>query len=298
MTVRSAFDNFIREKRLAGLTDKSISSYEQHVSIFLQYVGDEHLLNLLTREQIDQYRESLFERGISKATISSYVRDMKIFLAWIEKEYGLDFDSKTIKVPKSPKTSPKIYSDEDAMLIFQNIKSESEWLTLRNKCMISLMYDSGLRQSEICKLKVADVDFNTNIMKVHGKGNKERLVPLGAFSKALVQKYLSVRPHVSESVFVGRYGDNVTPNTLKQLCSKIAKKLPFVFSCHKLRHNFATNFCLDLLEQGKEVDIYSLKALMGHEDIQTTECYLHIAKEIISSRKHISHLDKIMGNLA
>lgn len=298
MTVIETFDKFIHEKTLGGLTEKSISSYTQHIQGFIRFVGADLTVESLTRENVDRYIESLLKRDISKATLVSYIRDTKIFLVWLEVHYKVKVDATTILVPKSPKTTPRIYSDEDVALIFQNISAESEWLTIRNRCMVALMYDSGLRQSEVRKLKKTDVDFNTNIMRVHGKGNKERLVPLGAISKQFMQQYLVLCPHESKHVFVGRRAERVTPNTLKQFMYKIACKLPFEFSCHKLRHNFATNYCIDQYERNGNVDIYSLKALMGHENIDTTERYLHFAMEIIASRQHISHLDKIMSKMA
>lgn len=298
MTIQEVLDKFIHAKMLAGLTEKSLSSYKQHIGVFIKYIGSELALVCLSREEIDNYIESLFQRGISRATISSYIRDTKIFLKWLEHEYGVDVCAKSIIVPKMPKKMLKIYSTEDIALIFKHIVAENEWLTLRNKCMIALMLDSGLRQCEICRLKHDDVDFNANTMLLHGKGNKDRLVPLGKLSKMFMSQYLAICPHSSDYVFVGRRGDLVTGNTLKKLVHKISKKLPFPFSCHILRHNFATNYCLDQYEQNGKIDIYSLKALMGHENIETTEGYLHIVSEILAIRQHISHLDKIRTQIA
>jgi site-specific recombinase XerD len=130
-------------------------------------------------------------------------------------------------------------------------------------------------------------------MKVHGKGNKERLVPLGNISKRYIFEYMKVCPFDSLYLFVSRRGDIVSPNSLKQMVSKIGKKLPFEFSCHKLRHNFATNYCLDQYRFNGNIDIYSLMSIMGHENVKTTERYLHFATQIIASENHISHLDKI-----
>lgn len=298
MTIQECLDKFIYDKWLAGLTDKSIESYSQHIGIFVAYVGCDLNIQNLTRLTIDRYIESLLNRNIAKATCVSYIRDMKIFVVWLTNEYGIDVSAVSIVVPKSPKTTPRIYSDEDIALMFQNVVAESEWLVVRNYCIIALMYDSGLRQSEVCRLKKLDVNFNTNILRVYGKGDKERLVPLGSASKRFLLQYLSICPHESEYVFVGRRGEKITPNTLKQFIYKLGQKLPFELSCHKLRHNFATNYCIDQYDKFGHVDIYALMSLMGHESIDTTERYLHFAMEIIASRQHISHLDKIMLKMA
>ena len=298
MTVGESFNNFIYEKRLSGLTQKSLDSYKQHAGMFIKFVGADMLLDNLTRKDIDSYRESLLNRGLSMGTIASYTRDMKIYLKYLEVTYSKDYSTATIKSPRTPKTLPRIYTAEDIQLIYKNIVAESEWLTYRNRAIIMLMYDSGLRQSEICKLKICDINFDINMLRVNGKGNKTRNVPMGISSKSLILKYLSLCPYKSEYVFVNRYGDKTTTNTIKQLCSKISRNLPFEFSSHKLRHNYATNYCLDRLDDKEDVDIYALKNLMGHEEISTTERYLHLAQGIFASTNHISHLDKLWEKLA
>lgn len=107
--------------------------------------------------------------------------------------------------------------------------------------------------------------------------------------------YLEQCPHKSKQLFVGFHGSGITTNALKQMATKMAQQLPFEFSCHKLRHNFATNYCLDQYEQYGRIDVYSLMAIMGHANIHTTERYMHIATQILASRQHISHLDRIMA---
>ena len=91
-------------------------------------------------------------------------------------------------------------------------------------------------------------------------------------------------------------GKPITPNTIKKLVFKINQNLPFDVSSHKLRHNFATNYILDQYNKKGDVDIYQLKSLMGHADIQTTENYLHIASEFIASNNSVSHLDNSLEN--
>ena len=130
-------------------------------------------------------------------------------------------------------------------------------------------------------------------MVVCGKGNKERTVPLGSFTIRFMREYLRLCPHKSDKIFVERRGEPLTCNAVKLLVRKLAKELPFELSSHKLRHNFATNYCIDQYETRGNIDIYSLMIIMGHEDIETTERYLHHAKEIISTRNSISHLDKL-----
>lgn len=295
MTLKKAFDRFVYEKRLKGLSDMSIYDYKILVGLFVGYTGPDSDICSINREGIESYIEYHLERGLSRSTLATYVRNLKIFLIWLECTYNIDLDASSIIVPKTPKTMPYIYSSADIALIFQNVTCEIEWLQLRNRSMIALMLDSGLRQSEICQLSLSDIDFHTGIIKVHGKGNKERLVPLGDVSKQFIRDYMRSCPYSLEHLFVSRIGEPVTPNTLKKMIGKIARKLPFELSCHKLRHNFATNYCLDQYDQYGKIDIYSLMSIMGHENIKTTERYMHIATQILASKQHISHLDRILA---
>lgn len=295
MTVGEAHKKFIYNKRLAGLSEKSIYDYDIFIGMFIRYVGADKEVSSLSADIVNDYIAYQVSRKLSRATLATYVRNTKIFLLWLENNCQISVSASDIVIPKTPKTTPRIYSDKDIALIFSSIECENEWLTLRNCSMVALMLDSGLRQSEVCCLRKVDVDFNSNILRVHGKGDKERLVPLGAFSKQYICKYLQICPYESANLFVSRRGDIVTADSLKHLIGKIGKKLPFEFSCHKLRHNFATNYCLDQYQIHGQIDIYSLMAIMGHENVKTTERYLHFAMQIMASRQHISHLDRIMA---
>lgn len=295
MTLQKAFDKFIFAKRIQGLSNKSIADYEMMIGLFVRYVGGDIDVECLTRAQVDDYMMYQLNRGLSRSTYASYIRNAKIFLMWLETECSIDVQATEIKTPKSPKTMPYIYSKDDIIKIFSIIRFDEEWLTYRNKSMVALMLDSGLRQEEICNLKQADIDFHGNIIKVHGKGNKERLVPLGSLTKSFLLSYLELCPHKSKRLFVNLHGENMTTTALKQIARKMAKLLPFEFTCHKLRHNFATNYCLDQYEQYGKIDVYSLMAIMGHESLQTTERYMHIARQILASRQHVSHLDRILA---
>lgn len=297
MNVRIAFDNFILSRKLMDLSPKTIIDYTEFIKPFIAFIGPENDLSLITQESINQYIGILIDRPISRSTRATYIRHIKIFLKWSETEYSVNYSSKSIKVPKSPKKNVKLYSDDELFMIFDSISTDSEWLTIRNKSIIALMLDSGLRQAEICNLKYNKISFSQKHMTVLGKGNKERTVPIGELAIEFLKEYKRLCPFNSNNVFLTRYGEPITCNAVKLMVTKLAKTLPFELSSHKLRHNYATNYCLDQYDRYKNIDIYKLKYLMGHENIETTERYLHFAYEIIASRNSISHLDKIRGRL-
>lgn len=294
MTIKESFDKFILSRRLADLSEKTISDYNQFVTPFIVQIGQERSFSSLTQEDIDRYIETVIRRTISKSTKATYIRHVKIYLNWCSKEFEVSYDASKIKVPKTPKKEVRIYSNDEVALIFENISAETEWLTLRNKCIVALMYDSGLRQSEVCSIKLNNFSSDHTKLSVLGKGSKERLVPLGRLTIAFLKQYLALRPHETEYAFVTKHGDILTCNSIKLMISRLDEDLPFSISSHKLRHNFATNYCIDQFETKGNVDIYSLMYLLGHENIETTKRYLHFAMEIIATKNHVSHLDNIL----
>lgn len=293
MTLQNAFDNFILSRQLADLSPKTVLAYRQFIDPFLQSVSPSLPLEELKQDNITHYISGLLEKPISKSTRATYIRHLKVFLKWVQDEYAVQYEYKRIKVPKSPKKNVRIYSPDELMEIFSHIHAENDWLTLRNKCIVALMYDSGLRQSEVCSLERSKVSYSEKRMVVYGKGCKERTVPLGNLAARYMMEYLALCPFKSDKVFLNRHGDELTGNAVKLLISKISSQLPFELSSHKLRHNFATNYCIDQYEERGQVDIYKLMILLGHEDIETTRRYLHHANEIIGAQKCISHLDKL-----
>lgn len=293
MRVIETFDSFIMSRVLADLSEKSILDYRMFIGPFVRFIGLECLIEAVTQSDIERYIYTLMQRPLARATRSTYIRHIKIYLKWCEERYDVQYATKFIKVPKMPKKNVRIYSAAEVRMIFGKVTNSVPWIVARNKCMIALMYDSGLRQAELCRLKRTWIDTEQKRLKVHGKGDKERTVPLGLLARNLLEKYLHECPYDSEFVFVSKQGEQLTCNTVKLMISKLAQQLDFELSCHKLRHNFATNYCINQYEKYGRVDIYSLMYILGHENIETTRRYLHLAMEIVASKESISQLDNI-----
>ena len=297
MTVQEAFDGFILSRRLKDLSEKSIEDYTSFIGPLVREIGPDTDFKDVTREMINKYIITVLKRSLARSSKATYIRHAKIYLCWCEQQCGININASSIDVPKTPKKVAKIYSEDEIVLLFDSIKAENKWLTVRNKCMVALMYDSGIRRGEVCSLKRADISFTECLLKVHGKGDKERVVPLGNLSRRFIEEYLRLCPYHSENLFVGRRGRLVSENTVKQMIAKLGRLLPFKISCHLFRHNFATNYCIDQLTVKGDCNIYSLKYIMGHENIETTEKYLHFAYELLASAGHISHLDKMVDKI-
>lgn len=296
MTLDFVLSKFLDTKKLAGLSDKSIVCYREFIGFFLDFVGRDTLLQDVSKNDIEAYLFSLYNRSISLSTRASYIRHLKVFVKWVEKQYSISLGSENIVVPKSPKKNIYIYSDDEIRLLFDSIHAPSYWLTLRNASIVVLMLDSGLRQSEVANVRYKYLKLDKGLLTVCGKGNKERTVKVGLTSKLLIKKYMNACPYdITDFLFLDKSGGHISNNTIKRFMFNLNRVLPFDVSCHKLRHNFATNYCLDQYNKYGSVDIFQLKALMGHEDVSTTERYLHIANEIIASNCSISHVDNIFN---
>ena len=110
-----------------------------------------------------------------------------------------------------------------------------------------------------------------------------------------MKEYRELCPYESDYVFVDRYGNSITNNAIKKLVQKLKKSTGLDFCSHKLRHNFATNYCIDSLEQTGQCDAFTLQVLMGHESVKTTEKYMHYASSMVASKNVHSHLDMVFG---
>lgn len=294
MTLQESLNDFLLQKKIAGVSPATLSDYQNFLTIMVKAVGPLTPLESLSYQTISNYILSLYERPLSRSTVATYIRNTRIFLRWVYHEYGLSFNPSKIKVPKSPKKIVHIYTDTEIQYLFSCIQTSIPWITARNSAIISLMLDSGIRQKEVCGLQKANIDKERRIMKVTGKGAKDRLVPLGYIASLFMDDYLSQCPYPDTAyVFVDRLGRPLSGNAVRVFVNRLQKKLPFDLSSHKLRHNFATNYCVDNLRKNGNSCVYDLSILMGHESMETTKKYEHFAHEILAVENNHSHLDKV-----
>lgn len=293
MSIIDSFNYFILKKQLKNLSPKTLSAYKGFVIPFIQFIGLSADIMDITTGKVQEYIYMLYQRPLSSATRATYIRHIKSFLRWLKDYYSIPVALSEIEIPKAGKKNVRILTPEEIRTLFSCIKAETDWLRFRNCAIISLMLDSGLRQNEVATLFWKDI-YPTYAI-VRGKGDKERFVPLGALTKEFLQDYRRECPFSSEFVFVERRGAPMSNNAIKLFVQKIKHQSGIDFSSHKLRHNFATNYCIDSLERTGQCDAYTLKVLMGHEDVKTTEKYMHYAQGLIASKNNCSHLDAVFG---
>lgn len=258
-------------------------NYKNDLVKFNDYCDKRNLtLNQITDKEIKDYLKLLKQQNLNSKSISRVISSLRGFYKFllIEKVIANN-PMEYIDTVKTSKTIPSVLSKEEInklLMISPNNKFD-----YRNKAMIELMYATGLRVSELVNLKINDVDLHMNILKTMGKGNKERLIPIGEYATVCVIQYLDkARPLFlknkhSDYLFITNQGSNLSRAQFYRILKKLAQEKGIItpFSPHTLRHSFATH----LLDNG--ADLRSIQELLGHSNISTTEIYTHVSKETL-----------------
>lgn len=279
-------NTLIREYEMYLTTEAKLSkntciSYVNDITQYLDYIKkyrEKHDPEDINIEDIRSYLASLKRNHISSTSQSRKLSAMKSFHKFLMLEkYVSKNVAKLIQNPKQEKKLPTVLSIEEVENLL-NVLSEDTPLELRNKTMIELAYSSGLRVSELIDLKMKNLHLNNGFIEIFGKGNKERIVPVGEEAIYLINKYLEtarllyVNNKSKDYVFLTRRGTNMTRQMFFEIIREKAKLAGITkeISPHKLRHSFASH----LLERG--IDLRLIQELLGHESISTTEIYTHI----------------------
>lgn len=295
MTINQAFQKYIFTKQAKGLSYQTINDYVFATKAFRQKFGSREISSLCI-EDIMVYFINMNRTGkLSQTTCNTYQRNIKLFLRWAHVNASeMGFDPSKLEVIPREKKSVNLLSNDAIKALFDSVESKTEWLTIRNKAIIFIMLDSGLRQGEVAGLRMDNINLDMGTALVTGKGKKQRIVPIKTVVSGLIKAYLYKRPFDSEYVFIGRYGEPITGNAIRKMVERIKRKTGINISSHALRHNFATNYCVDSIKRNGTANIAALSALMGHSDTVTTERYQHIALDHLASETYISHVDNII----
>lgn len=239
---------------------------------------------------INKYIASLKRAELSKQTIARKIIAIKEFHKFLYTEKITDTDAaKFIELPKPSKPLPIVLSKEEIFKMMDSISTDSP-LGLRDKAIMETLYASGLRISELVNLKTADLHLREKYIVVIGKGNKERMVPLGDMAITALRAYLEKgRPYLSKkpgtTLFYNYLGNQISRQSVYKFIVKLAKDngITKEISPHTIRHSFATH----LLEGG--TDLRVVQELLGHEDISTTQIYTHIDRSRLKEMYQNTH---------
>lgn len=267
-----------------GLSRNTLESYRRDLSKFaawLQILRNATILET-THADIQGFLAHLYVQQKAKATSTSRaISSLKRLFRYLLRQNKITTDpTLQIAAPKLPRSLPKSLTEEDVELLL-NAPDVDTPLGMRDRTMFEVLYASGLRVSELVGLSVAQVSLDMGVVRVMGKGGKERLVPLGEEALDWLQRYLlEMRPallsgRLSDAMFVTQRGEAMTRQMFWFLIKKHAKQggIHKPLSPHTLRHAFATH----LLNHG--ADLRVVQMLLGHSDISTTQIYTHVARE-------------------
>jgi len=264
-----------------GLAEASIEAYLNDILDFIRYLDKSSVIiepKDVTRFEIMDYLEYCQESELAVSTISRRLISIKLFFRYLLAENIISENiTEVMDSPRLLKLIPDFLSENEVETLLKASEGP-ENLQKRNRLILELLYSCGLRVSELCNLKMDAPDFQRSIMRVKGKGSKERLVPFGRTAEKFIVEYLrKVRPQLDKTgkvseLILSKNGKKITRAMIWQLIKKLALEAGIhknIFP-HTLRHSFASH----LLKNG--ADLRVIQEMLGHSDIATTQIYTHV----------------------
>ncbi|RKZ00642.1 MAG: site-specific tyrosine recombinase XerD [Candidatus Hydrothermota bacterium] len=281
MDKRSPLEQFLEFLRDKGLSPNTVDAYRRDLEQFLEFAQEAlGRTDPLTydRKEIRNYISALMSHGFKRKSVQRKLSALRRFYNFLQRRGLIEKNPATGIGPiKAEKILPQVIPEKKLQEMLDTWNPSSP-LEKRDKALIELLYSSGLRASEITGLKPDDLDMKAGEVRVFGKGNKERILPLGSRAKGAITEYLEVRDSLkprSDYIFVNKNGTKLGRRGLWLVIRKRFERLALLFNVHPhtLRHSFATH----LLNRG--ADLRSIQELLGHSSIGTTQVYTHLSGE-------------------
>lgn len=283
--MKEDLEEYIRYLRIErGLADNTIESYKRDLNQYLVYLEKNELTDW---EKIDRYTilsfmQELKETKKSSATVIRMVSSLRKFHQYLKQEQRSSVDPMLhIDTPKKAQHLPKVLSMTEVEKLIET-PNTNEVLGLRDRAILEVMYATGLRVTELTELKMDDLHLSLGLIQTIGKGDKERIIPIGDLAIKWIENYLKYSRNKLEKpskrspyLFLNHHGRKLTRQGIWKNLGALVKKagIEKEVTPHTLRHSFATH----LLENG--ADLRVVQELLGHSDISTTQIYTHITKQ-------------------
>jgi len=263
------------------LSDNTYMSYKQDLDKYYIYLNELNITKIkqITKEIIKNYFINLKDNGMSDKSIARKLTTIKNFHKFLySNEYTMIDVSSSIERPKLRKTLPKVLTVEEVDRLL-DVDCDTVF-DYRDKAMLELMYATGLRVSELLNLTLNDIDLENCIVRCVGKGNKERMIPIGEYVLSSMNNYLERRIKLylmkrDEHLFLNNHGKGLSRSSFFKMIKKRLKicNINVDVSPHTLRHSFATH----MIEYGSDLRV--VQELLGHSDISTTRIYTHVSNQ-------------------
>lgn len=291
---KSILDAYIRHLRLEkSYSDNTLDAYARDLQKLLNYYGDEGIdYRHVTLEQLQHFAASLKDRGVGATTQARVLCGVRSFYRFLVLDGELDSDpTELLESPKLGQHLPDVLSVEeiDAIQAAMDLSKPEE---LRDHCIVEVLYSCGLRISELCRLCFSDLFLDEGYIRVHGKGRKERLVPISHRAAGELRNWMTVRrnlkalPGNEDYVFLSLHrGKPLSRISLFIFLREYAERAGITkkISPHTLRHSFATH----LLQGG--ANLRAIQVMLGHEALKTTEIYTHVDREHLREEILLHH---------
>tara|TARA_B100000925_G_C21981046_1_gene462337 strand:+ start:641 stop:1540 length:900 start_codon:yes stop_codon:yes gene_type:complete len=287
-------DYLIYLKIERGLSENSIKSYSYDIQNLLRYIN-KYNKKLKLKDCDKKFIQEFiykFSKNINSRSQARLLSSLKSFFNYMVFEgYTKTSPMELIESPKILSKLPEVLSSEEVETLINNSEL-NKGNGVRNSAILETLYGSGLRVSELINLKLSDIHSDDKLLLIQGKGNKQRLVPLGSICESKINKYLNnvrilkkIKKTSSDIVFLNRNGNQLTRATIFNIVKEAQNRsnINKIVSPHTFRHSFATH----LLENG--ADLRSIQMMMGHENITTTEIYTHLDTKYLSKTLNEFH---------
>ena len=268
----------------SGLSENTLSAYGSDLKIFSKWLKKKTLVDV-EESDVALFLESRYKQGVGGRSAARILSSLRRFYGYMQREGAIETDPAVlIEAPHVGRILPESLSETDVDLLL-NAPEITDVIGFRDKVMLEVLYATGLRVSELIGLKFEQVSFRQGFVRVTGKGNKERLVPVGEQAVEWLEQYVAearkdiLAGRQCDFLFVTKRGSCMTRQAFWYIIKRYAKKAAITkhLSPHTLRHAFATH----LLNHGADLRVVQL--LLGHSDLSTTQIYTHIAQERLKS---------------
>lgn len=259
----------LHERRLSPLTAKN---YLRDVNLLLELAGDTDLAQL-RHEHLRHFVARLHGRGLSGRSLSRMLSAWRGFFNYLVRDHGFKNNPvATLKAPKSPKKLPHALSPDETARLFAG--NDEGMLAIRDKAMFELFYSSGLRLTELTSLDISAVDFSAGLVRVSGKGNRSRIIPVGSVALTALAAWLQTREQIAgegeQAIFLNKNGKRLSGRAVEYRAKAWGIKSGMGVHPHMLRHSFASHV---LQSSG---DLRAVQEMLGHASISTTQVYTHL----------------------
>lgn len=282
------YDYIANERRMAQGT---VHNYITDLRDFQQWLSYQDIVDLeeITAREVRSWQMSHMDAGENPGTVKRRLSSISSFFRFLRRHGLFDTDIMAkVSAPRQPKRLPVFFKEGELEHLYDDGLFPDDFIGQRDKLMLRLLYETGVRRSELAGLKVQSVDFSSLTIKVLGKRNKERIIPIESELAHNISEYLALKEKekgASEWIFVSRKGGQIT---VQDIYNTVKKYMPLLsnadrISPHVFRHSFATH----ILNEGG--NIQAIKELLGHADLATTEVYTHVTREHLKEVYKYAH---------